>query len=415
MATGLGDVARVSAGELRRFLRDGPTLLYSIGLPLFLYPALFLGLNQVLTLAQGAKERKVAQVGIPRTAGETRLAGSFALEKKVRLVAIPDPAGGSAAETAASAIKKKSLDALIDPRFDPAGNLAAEVYYSSARDGSVLARERIEKGFSDFRRAELRRRGVEAGIAEPLLDPPEVRGVDITPPERRLREAMARILPLLLLLMTAIGGLYPALDATVGERERGTIETTLLAPVGRSALIIGKYLPVAALAFLSAALNFTSMSFASWFFLLGAKPDLLGRLIPPAAVAVGLGAAVLLALFLGAVLCAVALFARSFKEGQSYLGPVLLLVVAPGVASAVPDITLTPLLSVTPLLNLALLLRETLEERLDGRFLGLVLVSSVLYTCLAILAASRLIRRETVLLGAPAAPPRRIAAVPGRS
>ena len=60
--------------------------------------------------------------------------------------------------------------------------------------------------------------------------------------------------------MIMLGAFHPAIDITAGERERSTLETTLSAPIERSALMAGKVLAVATLAAITGFLNLASMS-----------------------------------------------------------------------------------------------------------------------------------------------------------
>ena len=71
---------------------------------------------------------------------------------------------------------------------------------------------------------------------------------------------LSKILPLVIIVMVMLGAFHPAIDITAGERERGTLETTLSAPIARAALMTGKVVAVATLAALSGVLNLASMS-----------------------------------------------------------------------------------------------------------------------------------------------------------
>jgi sodium transport system permease protein len=405
MALDLREVWTISSNELRCLLRDRHTLVYSVLMPFLLYPALFIGVTQAVTIARGASERRISHVGIDGPAAPEVTA--FLAGRDKFLIAPLPPDWPESFDPAKEWIREGKLDAVVRTATDEGGSLAARVLFSDASDGSRSTRERLESALSDLRREKLRERAESLGGGEGLLDVLEIHEQDISPPAKRAWEALARVMPLFLVLMITLGALYPALDATVGERERGTIETTLLEPVDWTALILGKYLPVTALSMLSAALNFTSMGISMWVFFLQAKVDLGSLAIPLDSLLWSSAAAVLIALLIGAVMMSVALFARSFKEGQSYLGAILIAAMIPGFASAIPEVQLGPATVVVPVLNLGLLCRESLRGRLDPAMGLLVLLAAVFHTALALIIASRLIRRETVLLGAPAARPAR--------
>jgi sodium transport system permease protein len=94
--------------------------------------------------------------------------------------------------------------------------------------------------------------------------------------------------------------------------------------------------------------------------------------------------------------------ARSFKEGQAYVTPVYVLSIIPAVATASPEMTLTPTLSCIPIVNISLLFREALNDRLTAATLPALLLTlafSAIYVLLALLCAARLLRQESLTLG----------------
>src|SRR5262249_55320756 len=83
-------------------------------------------------------------------------------------------------------------------------------------------------------------------------------------PEGRRSQVFAVLLPLVLILMTITGAVYPAIDLTAGERERGTLEVLIAAPVPRWALLAAKYVAVVSVAVLTALMNLGSMTLTLW-------------------------------------------------------------------------------------------------------------------------------------------------------
>ena len=63
-----------------------------------------------------------------------------------------------------------------------------------------------------------------------------------------------------MILTTVTGAVYPAIDLTAGERERGTLETLIAAPVPRAGLLMAKYVAVLTVALLTAVVNLVAMS-----------------------------------------------------------------------------------------------------------------------------------------------------------
>ena len=178
-------------------------------------------------------------------------------------------------------------------------------------------------------------------------------------------------MPLILILMTITGAVYPAIDLTAGERERGTLETLIASPVPRMQLLFAKYAAVVTVALLTAVVNLAAMiatvsSIGLTTVLFGTQ----GRLARRADGDRGL--LVLFAAFFSAVLLAVTSFARSFKEAQAYLIPLMLVSITPGMLSMIPGLKLQGPLVVTPLLNIVLLARDlfSTRRRTGDRLLG---------------------------------------------
>ena len=114
-----------------------------------------------------------------------------------------------------------------------------------------------------------------------------------------------------------VGGLYLAIDCTAGERERQSLESLLVNPVSRGAIVGGKWLAVSAAALAAALVSLTGFAVA-----LEAVPlqNLGVRFHFTAATVAGLLAAcVPMALFASALQMTMAFFARSFKEATTYL------------------------------------------------------------------------------------------------
>jgi sodium transport system permease protein len=206
---------------------------------------------------------------------------------------------------------------------------------------------------------------------------------------------LASIIPLVLILMTITGAVYPAIDLTAGERERGTLEILVAAPVPRMGLLFAKYVSVLTIAVLTAVVNMVMM-------MVTIATSGIGK----ALFADGLSALqilqifallLLFAAFFSAVLLTVTSFARSFKEAQAYLIPLMLVSLAPGVAGMIPGLELTAALCLVPLLNIVLLGRDLLQNQADPLSAVIVVLSTLTYAVAAISLAAKVFGAENVL------------------
>ncbi len=203
-------------------------------------------------------------------------------------------------------------------------------------------------------------------------------------------------IPLVLVLMTMTGAVYPAIDLTAGERERGTMEILIAAPVSRMTLLAGKFAAVLVVALLTASVNMLSM-FAT-LFTLGLDSAVLGesglRIIPPVMLMM-----LVFSGFFAAVLLSITSIARSFKEAQAYLIPLMLMSLTPGMFCLMPDLRMGPLLAVTPLVNIVLAGRDLLQSQFNLLMFSIVILSTTFYGVLALAVAARIFGSDYVLYG----------------
>lgn len=212
--------------------------------------------------------------------------------------------------------------------------------------------------------------------------------------------SIAALVPLILILMTITGAVYPAIDLTAGERERGTLEMLVAAPVPRMGLLLAKYATVVLVATLTATVNLVSMTIT--ILATGLGPFLFGDQGLSIAVVVQVfGLLVLFAMFFSAVLLAMTSFARSFKEAQAYLIPLMLVSIAPGVLSMIPDVHLQGFYIVIPLANIVLLSRDLILGTATPFAAAAVVLSTVVYAIAAIMIAARIFGTDAILYGSP--------------
>jgi sodium transport system permease protein len=400
----LSAICTVYLSELRRLLRDHHVLVYSVAVPAFLYPLLLIGAVEVIVYVQGLEGRRTSRIELKAAALDASL--RTVLEETLT-------AEGSRVELARHGTTESADSAPVDATLaveapSPVSSaeetllrpLAAEVVFHGARDRSVQARQRLESRLEAFSRRRLADACRARGADESLLDAVDVDERSLSTPAELANHLAGLVLPLVLVIMAALGAFYPALETSVAEKERGTLETTLLAPVPRSSLVAGKYLAVTSFSLLSFALNFTSLALTLGS--LSTKVPLAPLSLGWTALAVVALAAFLLAAFFSAAMTLLAFLARSFKEGQSYVAPLYLLALVPVAVTADPELRLTPPLALVPLVNCALLFRDAIEGRLDLLAAALALASSALLALAALAGAARVLSRESVLTGGDA-------------
>jgi ABC-2 type transport system permease protein/sodium transport system permease protein len=219
--------------------------------------------------------------------------------------------------------------------------------------------------------------------------------------EQTAGRSLAVFVPLVLILMTVTGAVYPAIDLTAGERERGTLELLIAAPVPRVSLLFGKYAAVVSVAVLTALMNLGSMTLCLLFIDLF-RHGIVEQVFGPGGIRVLTLLEILIiilvfAAFFSAVLLVLTSFARSFKEAQAYLIPLMVVAIVPGILGLVPDLSMSSPLAIVPLLNIVLLSRDLLEGHADPVSAVVVVICTAVYAILALTLAARVFGAEGVL------------------
>jgi sodium transport system permease protein len=237
----------------------------------------------------------------------------------------------------------------------------------------------------------LQARGVSPALVQPLV----VDDVDLSTPTSRATLVLG-MLSYIMLVVTLVGGLSLAIDATAGERERGSLEPLLTAPVPREHLIYGKVL--AAAAFMAVALGIVMVTLSASIHRLPLEEIGMSANFD-ARVAAKLFAVTLPFVAVGAsLLTVVASFTRSYKEAQTWLGVVLLVPTLPIAIAGLLDVRASAPLMAIPSLSQHLLIQGLLrDEPLPAAYTAISVASTLAIGLALTWLAGRLYRREKIL------------------
>ena len=273
---------------------------------------------------------------------------------------------------------------------------------NTADEKSRAAVGRVQNAIRAWEQRLLSERLREANLPSELVEPVSAQPLDVARSEERAANVWSRLFPFLLVLMSVTGAFYPAIDLGAGEKERGTMETLLICPATRGEIVAGKFFTVFSFSLITTVLNIASMGLTGGFLTdLAAGGGAGGLELPPAS---ALGWVLLLALPMAAMFSALslalAMFARSSKEGQYYLTPLVTVTIGLAVFAASPLVSISPFYSVLPVVGPALLLKGLLSPGAgEGLvwFLPVVLLFSTAYSVLALWWAREQFNREEIL------------------
>lgn len=379
--------------ELRELLRDRRTLIMMIVVPVLLYPALMIASEQLALFGLRSLEADASTVGLLGSPPPSLL-GQLGEDDEIHLVDIDD---------AESAIREEIAGAAAvigDENESDAGNRRVTVLYDAANERSQRARSVLLRALDDWEATLLDERLERMGLSSTFVQSIAVADSSIARPEEVGGYALGRFLPMLLIIITLLGAFYPAIDLAAGEKERGTLETLLTAPVPPGQIVAGKFLTVTIVGLTAAALNLGSMllTFQTGLLRFGGAFEIEFSL-PFAAIALIFATLVPLAILFGALFLGIALRSRSFKEAQNALTPIYLFVLVPALLPLFPGIEFTVALALVPVAGVALLFRELMSGAFPWTEGALALGSTVLWAGLALRFAADSFGRETVLFG----------------
>lgn len=383
--------------ELTDILRDKKTLFMMLVVPIIIYPLLIIGMAFLMSSVMNSQAEKTYLVAFD---GEDELSAKIAdiiennpdkLSYKLEIVQKSD---------CKKALEAGDIDIYVSKASD--GRIA--LCYLSAKDRSNTALDALTDAFEIYREELQKERIDEAGLdADYLLNPIHYEGEDLSSTEESVGNMIGSIIPFFIVTMILLGALYPSIDVTAGEKERGTLETLLTLPITNFEMIMSKFLAVSCIACVSAILNVFSMG-GAMAFLVSSSMSLAENInleihyetfIP--GILFTLVVMVFFALLVTAVCMCTCVFAKNFKEANNYVTPVMLIFMFGSYAAMIPDLELTAQTAAIPIVNVALLVEGLFQFHYNYGLFAIVLFSNVAYSLLAILVLGKIYNSEAVL------------------
>jgi len=397
----LRNVAIVYRKELREALRDRRTLISSLLVPLILFPLLTAGLGAAISALIGKAKEEVPMVMI--LGGEDSPAILAELRGSSKIKIVPTQPNWK------DQIINKDIRAAIEipPGFqndvDQQKTATLLIHNYEGDMKSAIATDNIQKSLEKYRDRIVHDNLSAKNIPDSVLKPFEIKENNVAPAEKVGGAAFGGVIGYMVILLCLTGSMYPAMDLTAGEKERGTMETILSSPIARVDLVFGKFFLVLTAALVTAALSVTSMgvSFAVLehmhaFDRAGSDAAQLQLQIHFTTVLSVFIMVLPVAVLFAAALMTVAVFAKSYKEAQSYVTPLMFIVIIPAVCAMLP-IDLTAKLSLVPILNASLLCKELVTGTYHWNFIAIIFLSTCVYAGIALFLAVKMFQREDVL------------------
>jgi sodium transport system permease protein len=398
----LRNVGIVYRKELTEALRDRRTLISTIVVPLLMFPVLTVGFGATMVSLLNKAEKETPRVMVLGGEDSPRVLADL---KKLEGFQFVDPSPDWK-----DRIVNKEIGVAVEipPNFESdlseQKSDTVKIYDYQNEIKSESAANHVEKALKKYSDAVVRERLAAKNLPATVLNPFEIKQENVAPAEKVGGAAVGGMLGYFVIILCLQGAMYPAIDLTAGEKERGTMETILSSPISRVHLVLGKFLLILNAALVTAALAVTSMGVSFWasrrlhaFDLNGGKGGMSQLHVSLGGVLSVFLIALPLAVMFSAALLTIALFAKSHKEAQSYITPLMFIVIIPAIAAMLPGVELTPKFALIPVLNVSLLCKDLIAGTYHWNLIGIIFSSTCVYAAAALFIAIKMFQRESVL------------------
>lgn len=397
----------VAKKEIISTLRDRRAIVSNLLIPLLMLPLMMLGMPLLLGGLFEREAETVTEVGVVGLANVPAELRALLEAQNVALVAVDDPVEAVRADTVVAAI---TVPADFSSTLAAGGASSIELATKVGNMRSELNSGKVQQAVAAYQQVVVAQRLSAAGLDPSVLSPVRVQVVDASSAAERAGGQLSWMIPFFIAIWTLTGGQMTAIDATAGEKERGTMEVLLVTPIRRIEAVIGKFL--ATLTFgLSAAFMAIVGYLLGGLLMRGVFMPRLGEQaeamvqVMGGTVSVNLAtlgmlvvSAVLLAAAVAALLLAITMFARSFKEAQSYVAPLSFVFILPILFLQFRDlIGAGDVIYRIPVVNVLVLMDETIRGNATASAVATTWLTMLALVVIFLVFALRNFKRESVI------------------
>lgn len=391
--------------ELTELMRDKKTLIFVILLPIFIFPVIFGVMGLVLSSTTSKAMQEEHRYVIINAEQAPEFSDAMFYHKNFKQVKTDKT---SEADLVA-AIRNDEFDvAIIIPADFSAKRQVAEqvqwqIIYNQSSQFDFMYRyftEMLASYNEQLQRETLNQLNVDPQKLAAIIKPVDVQKVDTADKRENIGEKFGAVIAYILVPLCLLGASYPAIDMGAGEKERGTLETLLICPISRISIVLGKFLTVLTTGLVGALI--TVGSFGIWGAIIGSFAGM--AVVQEAMSAIAITELILIFSLLlpisavfAALLLAISIYARTFKEAQNYISPLSILIFVPLVAAMMPGVELNSKTALVPVMNVALAIKELIKGTADYMMLALIFGSTLLLAAAAIGFCVHWFQQEKVL------------------
>ncbi|NOZ08744.1 MAG: ABC transporter permease [FCB group bacterium] len=384
--------------EFKDMIRDRRTIFFMVVFPIIFLPIFIGGFPKLLSSITEKKMDEILTIAIVGGENAPELLERFRnTESMIILTDVPEA-------DIREAIDEDNIAGavVIHPGFSvnlkqmkPA---SIEAFFRSS-DDMEAAKKRMASVLEAYADSILEDRYRQLNLNSDNFKPLDIAYNNIASTKEMLGKTAGGFLPYIFIIYCFLGAMYPALDLGAGEKERGTLETILASPATRLEILLGKFGVVTLFGMISAFMGMVGM-------LIGLRGNtdipaeiqtVIMSIISFKMVVTIITLLIPVAIFFAAFLLSISIYARTFKEAQSIVGPLNVIIILPALIGLIPGIELNYLTAMIPIVNISLATKEVIAGTITPGLLTEVYLSLTALAALGILLASRWFNKEQVI------------------
>jgi sodium transport system permease protein len=379
-------------------IRDRRAIIAMIVIPMVIFPVIFGGIGFFAIKEVKKAQEKHLKIALVQPIPESPLIEALKEKQGFEISEL------DAAVDPKEKIESTDFDAVLVFAEDFSDQLSGTgagrlvMHYRSTGNGSIL-RSRIMTVIRDYETSLRESRIQGLGYTLDFINPVDVSFEDTATQQEQIGEAVGGFIPYIFIILCFTGAMYPAIDLGAGEKERGTLETLLTSSAPLMKIIMGKLLLIICSGLFAASLSLTSMGIAlvSMGSMVGDFASELGPMLKPLNILLFFSLLLPLTIFFASFLLTLSLFAKSFKEAQSIISPMMALIIFPLVFGMMPWVKLTYTTALIPILNISLASKAIFTGNVPWGPVGVVYVSLIALAAIGFVACTKLAGRESIL------------------
>lgn len=383
--------------EMRDTLRDRRTVMMMIVIPTLIFPmimSIFMSVSE--SFQKKAAEKKV-KIGLV-----SNQVGSLEAD----LLKVPEALGKKEfipfTDTASliRAIRTDSIQVgiYIPNNAEQLKSAMKPISVTVFHDGTDLGmKERADAYVTYVQENWKKQRYAELKIDEEKITPFILEYSNVASSKEMIGKLAGGFLPYLFIAFGFMGCMFPAIDLFTGEKERATIETLLTTPVPRWKILFGKMGVVVISGLLAATFNLLGIYLSIEVLNLVKDPVLLQAIkdiLSPTFIIMLYALLIPLITFFAGIMIPIAVRAKSFKEAQSIISPLNLLIILPAMVGFFPGVELNEVTALIPVVNIVLATKELIAGTLEWHLVAMAFGVMVLLAVIAILLSYRKFENE---------------------